>query len=337
MLNKIITFLAFCFLAINTSSACTRVLRVDPHNAVMVGRNMDWNEDMQTNLVVYPRGTERMGDISDNPYNWTSTYGNIVASTYGIIPTDGMNEKGFAAHILWLDSSDYGKVDESKPSISVVMWIQYYLDNFATVAEAVEHAKSSTIQITPYFHTVTGKWVNLHLVIEDASGDSAILEYVDGKLHIHHDKNYLAATNDPPYDQQLANLKGYQGFGGDKPLPGTNNASDRFVRAAYYTKNLPIAKNVKEELAAVLSIIKNTAQPFTQGNGDQPYMSHTLWHVVADLTHRVYYFQDTTHQNLLFTSLDKFNLNEGAPMMVLDMVRHPEYVGDVTDKFVALD
>lgn len=337
MFKHLITLLAVMCAFTNSANACTRVLRVDPDNAVMVGRNMDWNEDMHTNLLVFPRGTERMGDISDNPYNWNSKYGNIVASSYGLVPTDGMNEKGLAAHILWLESSDYGSIDETKPSISVVMWIQYYLDNFATVDEAVRFAETSNIQIAPYFHPVTKRWTKLHLVLEDASGDSAILEYIGGKLHVFHNKNYITATNDPTYDAQLANLKNYKVFGGDKPLPGTNDPADRFVRATYYTQNLPKAANLREEVAAVMSVIHNTAQPFNNDTPEKPHLSNTIWHVIADLTHRVYYFQDATTLNLVRVSLDKFNMKEGSPIMVLDLVNNPDYVGDVTDKFVAMD
>ena len=44
--------------------------------------------------------------------------------------------------------------------------------------------------------------------LADATGDSAIFEYIDGKLVVHHGKQYSVMTNDPPYDQQLA-LNGY--------------------------------------------------------------------------------------------------------------------------------
>ena len=51
---------------------------------------------------------------------------------------DGMNEKGLVANILYLAESDYGKPDGSKPPLSISLWGQYALDNFATVAEALD-------------------------------------------------------------------------------------------------------------------------------------------------------------------------------------------------------
>ena len=41
-------------------------------------------------------------------------------------------------------------------------------------------------------------------------------------------------TNSPTFEKQQENLKQYQGFGGNKPIPGTSSAQDRFVRASYY-------------------------------------------------------------------------------------------------------
>tara|TARA_R110000868_G_scaffold330538_2_gene591504 strand:- start:645 stop:1685 length:1041 start_codon:yes stop_codon:yes gene_type:complete len=324
-----------CFLS--TTFACTRVLRVDQDHGVMVGRNMDWMEDMQTNLVVFPRGEARMGDIGDNPLNWVSKYGNIVATAYGIITTDGLNEAGLSGHILWLDNSDYGKRDENQPDLSVMMWLQYYLDNFKTVAEAVRFTETNKLQIVPYFHPVTNRWLNLHLALDDATGDSAIIEYTNGTMHIYHDRNHITMTNDPSFDKQLANLKQYKVFGGDKPLPGTSSPLDRFVRATHYTQELPKATSTQDELYGVLSVINNAAQPFKIGTADKPHMSKTLWHTIADLTHHVYYFQSTSNQNLVSASLDKFNLKAGSPTMILDVAHHPEYVGDMTDKFMSMD
>lgn len=51
-----------------------------------------------------------------------------------------------------------------------------------------------------------GHQATVHLALEDSTGDSAILEYINGKLVIHHGRQYQVMTNDPPYDQQLALL-----------------------------------------------------------------------------------------------------------------------------------
>ncbi len=63
------------------------------------------------------------------------------------------------------------------------------LDNFATVSEAVAALSKDEFYVVTTL-TPDGKPGQLHLSISDASGDSAIFQYVAGKLQIHHDRRY---------------------------------------------------------------------------------------------------------------------------------------------------
>ena len=72
-----------------------------------------------------------------------------------------------------------------------------------------------------------------HLSLSDATGDSAVLEYDNEKLVIHHGKQYTVMTNSPTYGEQLALNSYWQGIGGLTFLPGTNRAADRFARASF--------------------------------------------------------------------------------------------------------
>jgi penicillin V acylase-like amidase (Ntn superfamily) len=310
-------------------SACTRALWVNDQN-VVVGRTMDWNGEMKSNLWVFPRGIEREGFADVNSMRWKSKYGSIVTNAHDAIATDGMNEKGFAAHIFWLIESDYGQRNESLPGMSVLMWEQYYLDNFATVDEAVRSTEGSPFQLEPF---ALEEPMSLHLVIEDASGDSAIFEYIDGQLHIYHDRSYVAVTNSPTFDKQLVNLRGYKGFGGDNALPGTTESTDRFVRAAYYALHLPQPTSSRDAIAKILSVTSNTAMPSQELSAERTWASRTIWHTALDLTHRIYYFMSTDTHSLIWANLDKFNLKEGAPILKLDLVNQDNLAGDITNKF----
>ena len=98
---------------------------------------MDWKEDLLTNLWIFPRGMARDGGLGKGSLEWTSKYGSLVASVYEGGTADGMNEKGLVANLLYLAESEYPKADPARPYISISTWVQYVLDNFATVAEAV--------------------------------------------------------------------------------------------------------------------------------------------------------------------------------------------------------
>ena len=181
---------------------------------------------MGTKLYAMPRGIERQGMTPTNPMTWTSKYGSVVGAIWNAASSDGMNEAGLVANLLYLAESNYGDRDAALAGLSVSVWAQYYLDNFATVADAVEAAK--TVQVVPFRLTHKGDEVDapIHISLADATGDSAIIEILDGKPVIHHGKQYTVMTNSPPYDEQLGLLKQYEGLGGNKPLPGTADADD---------------------------------------------------------------------------------------------------------------
>lgn len=101
----------------------------------------------------------------------------------------------------------------------------------------------------------------LHLAISDASGNSAIFEYIKGKLIIHEGKEYQVMTNSPSYEQQITLNNYWQQIGGLVMLPGTNRAADRFVRASFYINVIPQTDNQREAVAGVFSVIRNVSVP----------------------------------------------------------------------------
>ena len=116
---------------------CTRVVYTGLEDLIITGRTMDWKEDLKTNIYVFPRGIERRGGITDNCIKWKSKYGSVICSGYDIGSPDGMNEKGLCANLLFLEESEYERINEKRPVLSISLWEQYVLDNFATVEEAI--------------------------------------------------------------------------------------------------------------------------------------------------------------------------------------------------------
>ncbi len=316
---------------------CSRVLWSDSGKAVILGRTMDWFEDMKTNLWVLPRGVQRDGATGSNTLKWTAKYGSVVASGYDICSADGINERGLATNILWLAEADYGVRNESVPGLSLSLWAQYMLDNFASVSEAVEYIKKGSFQLVGAVMPGTNIKATVHLSLADASGDSAIIEYINGKPEISHDRKYTVMTNSPPFEQQLANLRQYKVFGGSRELPGSGEASDRFVRAAYYLNMLPKPASYRENVAFMFSVMRNVSAPFKSSEGKdsqgRPNISATRWRTVADLTNKVYFFESTVSPNVVWVQLGKMNFKAGAPVKKLDLVKRLDLVGDVSGKF----
>jgi penicillin V acylase-like amidase (Ntn superfamily) len=316
--------------------ACTRVLWNNNKLAVVVGRTMDWPESTEPILTVLPRGMKRDGGligssvaVQENPARWTSKYGSVVTTVYGIGTADGLNEKGLGMHMLYLKATDFGPRDRSKAGVQAGLWGQYLLDNAATVQEALQRLQ----EIQPIMVDHDGVKATVHLAIEDASGDSAIIEYVNGKLVVHHGREYRVMTNDPPYDQQLALLKKYDFTNATRqtPLPGNVDPTDRFVRATYFQQMLPEPKNEREAIAGILAIARNVSVPFGAPNNAPGTLYNTEYRTAIDLTNQRYFFELTTSPNVIWVDLSKLNLSPGASVMVLNP-DNIELSGDVTEK-----
>lgn len=115
-----------------------------------------------------------------------------------------MNEAGLVANLLWLAESAYPEWDGSTPGLSIAAWVQYILDTCATVDEAVAEMESGRFEVVSGMMPDGSRMATLHLSVSDAAGDSAIFEYVDGALSVHHSPAYRVMTNSPLFDRQLA-------------------------------------------------------------------------------------------------------------------------------------
>ena len=317
---------------------CTRALWVDGAGAVLVGRNMDFARDLGTNLWVFPRGMERDNGVDDS-LAWRSRHGSMVASAANdMIVVDGFNEARLAGHLLVLSESRYGERDTSRPALSMSLWLQYMLDSFATVADAVAWIERSQVQIVAQQDPFDGRAIGLHLALEDASGDSAVVEYLDGTPQVWHDRSYTVMTNSPPFREQLERADEIEGLGGTKPLLGGTGADERFARALYYTRRLPKPGSTSEAVASLLSVMRNVAQPYRVPDPDEPFASQTIWRTVMDLTAGIYVYESTRHPNIVWARIDGFDLSQGTAVRKLELASSTALegglVGDVTGRFV---
>ncbi|NQX35628.1 linear amide C-N hydrolase [Herbiconiux sp. VKM Ac-2851] len=302
---------------------CTRILWNTNQVAKTVSRCMDWAVSDEPELWFVPRGTERSGNADHESHRWTSRYSSVAVSMWGMGTVDGLNEKGLGAHALYLNPDDVAfPAADGRPSVANALWVQYLLDNYATVAEAV--ADIGRIRITS--PTFRGIQLGVHIAIEDASGDSAVIEPVGGELVVHHGPEYTVMANSPTLDLQLENLARYRPFGGELPPPGDISSTDRFVRSAYFLHYLPEPESTEEAVAGVFQLISNVSVPY-----GAPYTTGdvypTWWRSGADLTNRVYYFGSTRSPNIFWVELDEL---EGRTEVAKLDPRDLALVGDQT-------
>ncbi|MFH1836912.1 MAG: linear amide C-N hydrolase [Candidatus Omnitrophota bacterium] len=326
--NSIIVII-FCLYSLSVSrsaEACSELF-MDQEGIKIAGRNMDWGDDKFA-VLINPRGIARKAEEvsrKDDPVEWVSKYGSVTFNIYvegtpeGA--TDGMNEYGLSAAVLWMEASKYPEED-SRPVLDDGMWVQYCLDNFKTVDEVIADAPGLRVKADKYF----GKIVALHLYIHDPNGNSAILEYLDGNLVIHHGSplSKEVLTNDP-YAVNLAGLSDYSGFGGMKPLPGGYGHEARFVRAAAYLNALPKVMSRDEAIAYAFNGMSDVAEPL--GASSSP----TQWTVVRDLSEKKMHFRNITNAVIRIIDLNNIDFNSDSQIMMLDIAS--PLSGDVTEKF----
>ncbi len=284
---------------------------------------MDWPESTDPKLYVFPRGLERDGGmlgservVTDKPLRWTSQYGSIVTAAYDLAAVDGFNEKGLGGHLLYLVATDYGQRDPAKPALQSGAWLQYLLDNAANVQEALDLAPKFDIVLA----SAHGYKVTVHLALEDAGGDSAIVEFIGGRRKVYHGREHTIMTNDPPYSEQLKLLKSYDFTRAtrDTPLGGNVNATDRFQRAAFYAAHLPEPQNPREAVASMLSVIRNVSVPFGAPYRTQLSVYNTEYRTIVDSARQRYFWESTSSPNVFWVDLDKFKLAPGSSIMRLD-------------------
>ena len=181
-----------------------------------------------------------------NSLTWTRKYGAIeVAGTTdpkgpidGVF--DGMNTSGLVANLLYLGESDFGPAPTDNRPRLLAGWVDYVLTNYATVTEVVDAFTNPSIYIVPMnFGPGFAGHPTDALSVADASGDSAVIEYLDGKPVIHHGRQYQVMTNSPTYDEQLKLNAEWEKKDRNTELPGSIQSDDRFVRASYYLSQLP--------------------------------------------------------------------------------------------------
>ena len=298
-------FLSLSLLILNGSNACTTFF-IHFNGKMVLGRNYDWMSDegiVCTNQRGLAKKSMKMPD--GNGISWVSRYGSITFNQYGKeFPTGGMNEKGLVVELMWLDATAYPKPDE-RPSIGVLQWIQFQLDNYSTVEEVI---KSDSIV------RITSGGTPLHYLVADANGHAATIEFLDGKLKVHYGKAlpFPVLTNDT-YDQSV-NHHSHAGSKG-------NNSLDRFSQACKMITEFTSNSRGKPLVDQSFEILNAVAQ------GD-----YTKWSIVYDISERKIWFKTQKFKQLRSISFEAFDFSCHTPSRCINL--NGEEAGDISRRTI---
>ncbi len=289
-------------------------------DATLVGHNLDEAIEVPGAVVVNPRGVSKenvswadlkavFGRSKSEPRSrWVSKYGSLTYNAMGVeFPDGGVNEAGLYVGEMTLLGTKYP--DAELPRFYHNHWIQYLLDNFATVDEALASLSSAL----PDGHC---QW---HFLLADAGGGAAVVEFLEGKTVIYKGSSlpYPILCNDA-YAPELDDIKNYAGFGGAKdPEPRYPREDPRFRWAALMLKSTDPATPAVDRAFAVLKRLDI--------NGT------TKWSVVYDLSAKRMFFRTYRSAPVRWVDFGAVDFACASGARLLDI--HCAGSGDVAGRF----
>ena len=172
-LIKALGFLSTILLVHNSLYPCSTIAIRGFDANVVLGHTLDWNWSKGF-LMVNLQGRFKTANLvgGGKPAKWTSKYGSVTFNQFGPdLPFGGMNEKGLVVETMWLEKTRYPP-QESYPCVNLLNWVQFQLDNYATVSEVLTNLSELRIK-NPI------KSVRNHYFICDSTGDCAVIEFLD--------------------------------------------------------------------------------------------------------------------------------------------------------------
>lgn len=270
--------------ASGSARACTAFGHEDD-GRMWMGKSYDW--DVETGAVhVNERGAQKVAHVTsaaDQPLRWTSRFGSVTLNQYGREhPNGGLNEAGLAVEVLWLHSTEYPERD-ARPVVNELQFVQWALDQFDSVDALVRGAAGVRIS------RVYGR---LHYFACDATGDCAVIEFLNHRLVVHHrgDLPVPALTN---HDYGTA----------VEELAGSTRGSGSWARFRRTAKRLvEKAPSTFSEVFAVLDDVRAGAR--------------TKWQIAYDLTGREIHVRTRTHRTTRRLALSELAFECGHAAML---------------------
>lgn len=178
-----------------TGDGCTAFVVKNTNGQILYGRNFDFL--YAPSLQVYTMPENGYASVSTVNLSFAgygednlpdgSLFDRFLTLAAPFLPFDGMNEKGLAIALLAVPQAE-APYDPNRVTLNTTTAIRLVLDKAATVDEAITLLR----QYNLYF----SGGIDCHYLIADASGRSALVEYVDQELCVvETETDYQIASN----------------------------------------------------------------------------------------------------------------------------------------------
>ena len=300
------------------------------------GRSMEFGLELNSRPLVRRRGEVMRSRTPDktlerNGLQWTVKYGYVGMNILDFSSVvDGLNERGLSVGTLWLPGSEYQKVSDPGRALSVLLVNDWLLGTCASVAEV--KAALPTVDVWAYT-PMEEKFSPIHFTVHDASGNSIVIEYTDGKLHIY-DNRIATTTNAPVFPWHLENVRNYVGLtpwdvdeltingkmftptghgSGLRGIPGDFTPPSRLIRTLFLMNSANQAKHARAARNLALHILNDIDIPKgvvrSKGTDGKTSDDYTQWVVVKDLTHLMFDYRRYEDLDLRRVDLNKIDFS----------------------------
>lgn len=351
MLAQTFTIMALCatlLLPRPAAQACTGISLKSQDGSVVVARTVEWalGDAKHNQIVVFPRGKAFRAQTPEgiNGKTWVGSFGFVSLSAYDQpYGPDGMNERGLYVGMYYFPGfADYSRFEPSQVSrsLSVGDFMQWMLSSFATVAEVRQHL-NDVVVVNVEDPRFGGAKLPFHWKVADPSGESIVIEIINGGQVRVFDSLMGVITNSPGYDWHLTNLRNYinlspqssapvtidrltlspLGSGsGLLGLPGDFTPPSRFVRAAFLTataRPLPTAVDSVFEAFRILDSFNiPVGATAVRGKTAGDIESATQITVASDLRNRRLYFHTMSNREVRLIDLSRIDFTRVKEQMI---------------------
>lgn len=265
-MKKAFLYLTILSLIPSFSFACS-AFKYAKDDKVFVAKNFDWHTGIGY-LIKNSKDVEKCSYFNYNGRStcWTSTYGSVTFNQNGKeFPYGGINEAGLVVEMLWLNDAIYPEDLSEASQISELEWIQYQLDNYATVEQVLQNL---------YFLQIDPITARLHYFVVDQTGNSAVIEFIEGVAVVSRNEgpvqvitNSTNAVNSEFYNKNKSKL-------GDEYLPKNLDSRLRFCA---------LENNLNKRSADKPFRSQDALSELSKVKEDQASYK-TYWQIVYDLT-----------------------------------------------------
>ena len=303
---------------------CTAMTLQSRSKERFFGRTMDFSHDIIPQLYIIPSNYVWKNNLNNHKYKDIYRFiglGQELDGMFGFF--DGVNEKGFAAAVLYFAGyAQYNtdSTDKTSEPIASTDFLHYILGRCASVRELSALLKDITLIGIP--DPVTRTIAPLHWMAVDRSGACVVIEPTERGLKLISNPIGIMA-NSPDFNWHMTNLRNYMGVsptqtmevfwdtvtltpfgqaGGTVPLPGGFTSPERFVRTAYLKSHLPEPKDSREAIAACFHIMESVSIPKGAVMTNRNTYDYTKYTAFMNIHTCEYFYK--TYDDLYVTAAD---------------------------------